>query len=475
MDLDNVDVVGRHTPDPLRYAFQRKRGAHAGGSGMMSRAISDTDAIQSTLNTVHNTTDIYVNSNPSRNTRCLYIHIPFCRVRCTYCNFFQYASSRNLIEQYVEALIKEIRFKATSAWVKSGRFHAVYFGGGTPTDLSPEQIARVVTAVRDSFPLTPDCEITLEGRVNRFSDEKFSSALDAGINRFSFGVQSFDTQVRRSAKRLDDRKPVLERLQQLSSYNAAPIVIDLLYGLPYQDLSVWQRDLEDYLSCGAQGVDLYQLIEMQGLPMARMVEQGKLPMPADTPTKASMFEMGVKFMAKHHQKRLSVNHWASDNRERSLYNSLAKTSAEVMPLGAGAGGNLGGWQMMQVRDMETYIKMVDQNLYPVTFLMPTPSNQPIASIIKSGFDAGVLHAKRLNAATSTNIFSQVTPLFKAWQQNGLAILERNEQGLDYLSLTLAGQFWSVTLAQILIETVSGIHPQPKNTDFSKTNNPDVAA
>lgn len=107
--------------------------------------------------------------------------------------------------------------------------------------------------VRRHFPLTPDCEITLEGRVNRFGLDKFEAALEAGVNRFSFGVQSFNTDVRKSAKRFDDRDTVLETINRLASYNAAPIVLDLLYGLPHQTLEIWQQDLHDYLDSGAHG------------------------------------------------------------------------------------------------------------------------------------------------------------------------------------------------------------------------------
>ncbi|KXF83206.1 heme anaerobic degradation radical SAM methyltransferase ChuW/HutW [Enterovibrio coralii] len=443
-DLSNVDLVGQNTPDPLRFAFQRKKSAHAGG---MMHAVKGED-IQSSLELAHAT----VPSNTFA-PRCLYIHIPFCRVRCTYCNFFQYASSTALIENYVEALLREIHWKAAQPWTQAASFQAVYIGGGTPTDISADQIRTIVSEIRKLFPLTPDCEITLEGRINRFGMDKFEAALEGGVNRFSFGVQSFNTQVRRSAKRLDDREVVLESIQKMAAYNAAPIVLDLLYGLPYQTMDIWQQDLNDFLDTGAHGVDLYQLIEMQGLPMAKMVEQGKLPHPADTQMKASMFEMGVDFMTKHHLKRLSVNHWAADNRERSIYNSLAKTTAEIMPLGAGAGGNVNGCQMMQTRDMDTYIAAINENRYPVTMMTMAPANRAVAAEIKSGFDAGVMAQFKLDSVAGEGTFDALTPLFEAWEKNGLVYLEKSTSGRGYLKLTLAGQFWAVTLAQNLIEVL----------------------
>lgn len=434
LELNNSDITGKHTPDPLRFAFDKKKGPHAGG---MSKPVP-ADQTQSAI------TNAFSEAG-EKGPRCLYIHIPFCRVRCTYCNFFQYASSKKLIDQYFEALQAELMWKAAMPWTQAFPFQAVYIGGGTPTDLSAEQIKKLGEMIRAYFPLTPDCEITLEGRINRFDDRKFESALEGGINRFSFGVQSFDTKVRRSAKRLNDGEEVLERLQHFVSYDSAPIVIDLLYGLPHQTLDNWATDLELYLESGAHGVDLYQLIEMQNLPMGRLVEQGKLPHPADTQMKASMYQMGVEFMAKHHQRRLSVNHWSSDNRERSIYNSLAKTSAQVMPLGAGAGGNVNGISSMQFRDMEKYIEAVNANQFAAGMAFHSAANAPLVNTIKAAFDRGVLGATNL----PKGLFDSLMPLFEAWQNNGLVRVSHG-----YLSLTLAGQFWSVTLAQNLIQVIS---------------------
>lgn len=431
-----AEITGKNTPDPLRYSFQNKRSAHAGG--MVAMVPEEERQLKA----------IGVLQAQAAGKRCLYIHVPFCRVRCTYCNFFQYASSQSLIDAYFEALMSELLFKAQLTWTQSAPFQAVYIGGGTPTDLTSDQITRLGKMVRQHFPLTTDCELTLEGRINRFDDRMFDAALEGGFNRFSFGVQSFNTQVRRKAKRLDDREVVLDRVQTLSAANAAPIVIDLLFGLPYQDLTTWHQDLIDFLDSGAHGVDLYQLIEMGGTPMKGMIEQGRLPEPADTPTKATMFENGVNFMAKHHLRRLSVNHWARDNRERSIYNSLAKTSAEVLPLGAGAGGNVGGFGFMQHRNLDTYIAAVKAGEIPLAMMTQTSPQAALHSEIKASFDRGFLSARDFVTKFHQDVFHYCRPLFAIWQQNGLVNLEGN-----YLSLTLAGEFWSVSLAQAMIEVV----------------------
>ncbi|EOG7735947.1 heme anaerobic degradation radical SAM methyltransferase ChuW/HutW [Vibrio cholerae] len=438
--LDNFDesILGANTPDPLRFAFQNKHSAHAGGIAMPVPSHEQANVWQ------HITKQV----SQRQQVRCLYIHVPFCRVRCTFCNFFQNAASRQLVDAYFAALLEEIKQKSALPWTQTGVFHAVYIGGGTPTELSPEQIRQLGTAIRESFPLTPDCEITLEGRIHRFSDEMFENALEGGFNRFSFGVQSFNTQVRRRTKRLDDREVVMERIASLAATQQAPIVIDLLYGLPYQTAQVFEQDLQDFMQTGAQGIDLYQLVVGGSAPMLNLVEKGKLSPPATTPDKATLYQIGVEFMAKHHLRPLSVNHWTRDNRERSLYNSLAKTYAEVLPIGCGAGGNMGGYSLMQHRQLDTYLDAMKNGQPLVAMMARQHEYEPLFAALKAGFDSGVIAKQRLPKFYHHQTFDWLKPLFLRWQQIGLVEVEQ-----DYLTLTTAGRFWSVSLAQACIQVL----------------------
>ncbi|HAS6671154.1 heme anaerobic degradation radical SAM methyltransferase ChuW/HutW [Vibrio parahaemolyticus] len=441
VDIDKFDesVLGSDSPDPLRFAFVKKHSAHAGGASVPVPPPQQAGVLSS----------ITSDQNVRNNKRCLYIHVPFCRVRCTFCNFFQNAASRKLVDEYFATLMQDLKEKAALPWTQSGIFHAVYIGGGTPTDLSPEQVRVLGQAIHDYFPLASDCEITLEGRINRFSDELYQGALDGGFNRFSFGVQSFNTQVRRSAKRLDDREDVLIRVSELAKEDKIPVIIDLLYGLPYQTKEILEQDLNDFMSTGAHGLDLYQLVVGGTAPMLNLVEKGKIPPPATTPEKAGMYELGVNFMAKHHMKQLSVNHWAVDNRERSLYNSLAKTYAEVLPIGCGAGGNIGGYGMMLHRTLDTYIKAVNEGQSTIAMMMKHSPLEPLFSALKSGFDRGIVQASKLPVFMGSDTFDFLMPLFKVWQDKGLVELQERS-----LVLTLAGSFWTVSLAQACIQVLT---------------------
>ncbi|QIZ76219.1 heme anaerobic degradation radical SAM methyltransferase ChuW/HutW [Ferrimonas lipolytica] len=425
-------MTGRSTPDPLKFAFDQKRGAHAGGMGM-----APLNAEQAELKI----TELLSQPATINKRRALYLHIPFCRVRCTFCSFFQYASSRKLVDHYFSLLLQEIARKSATTYAQSAPFHAVYIGGGTPTDLSAAQLKELGQVIRASFPLTPDCEMTLEGRLNRFDDAKFNGALEGGFNRFSFGVQSFNTNVRKAAKRLDDRDYVMSRLKDLNQADQAPIVIDLLFGLPYQTAEIWQQDLEDVIESQVTGVDLYQLIDLKGTPMLSQCEQGKAPPPATTEFKAGLYRMGDAFMAQHRFRQLSCSHWARDGRERSMYNNLVKEGGEILPMGAGAGGNFGGFASMQPRDIDQYEQALTDQQWPSAMLLPKAENTLKSKLVGLCDQGGIARY-----VIGDELYLHAQPLFQAWADNGLAQFDQHS-----VNFTLAGRFWQVNLCNGLLK------------------------
>ena len=162
----------------------------------------------------------------------VYIHIPFCRLACTYCGFYKEKADAEKQALYTDSLVKEIRSLADFPYVRKSQTGAVFFGGGTPGLLTPSQISRIMEAVKDTFHLLPEAEVTMESSLSDMTEEKMRAAIESGINRFSFGVQSFDTRVRRSVGRGDSREAVAEKLAGLAKEKAG-MVIDLIYGLPY--------------------------------------------------------------------------------------------------------------------------------------------------------------------------------------------------------------------------------------------------
>jgi len=190
----------------------------------------------------------------------VYVHIPFCVSRCPFCRFFEHPYNEKSINNYIKILKKEIEQFADEI---TQPVNAIYFGGGTPTVLSSNNIIQLLRHIKKYIPICNDCEITFESNLYSLSEDKMDACLSSGINRFSIGVQSFDTNVRRRMGRKLEKDDLTRKIKLLKRKGLAVISIDLIYGLPNQTMKIWEDDLRTFIDLGVDGIDLYQLEETQ--------------------------------------------------------------------------------------------------------------------------------------------------------------------------------------------------------------------
>lgn len=422
-------MTGIATPDPLKFAFTAKTSPHASRGGVRPITVDEVQWTQ------------WWDTESSATTRALYIHIPFCRKRCSFCNFFENGANPARIEKYVNALCDELARAAKTPFIQSQAFTTVYVGGGTPTDMSAPDIAKLAEAIQ-LFPLIDNAEVTLEGRINGFSDDKWHAALDGGFNRFSFGAQSFNTEVRKQAGRFDDKEALIARLQQLSAHETATIVADLIFGLPGQTMEIWLDDVKSVMESNVHGVDLYQLINLPGSRIDDADKKGKMTEIADSQMRAEMYARGAHILESNGWERMSSCHWRRDKRESSVYNFTAKQDAEVVPFGAGAGGSIHGHGLMNGRDLKAWHQAQEDKVKVPGMIMSKKVGAEFDGIIKSGLDHGGL---LLNMIPS-DMCEHLMHLFAKWQEHQLAIVSGEK-----IALTLAGRFWNVNLQMGLFE------------------------
>ena len=193
----------------------------------------------------------------------VYISVPFCRSKCTYCNFASGVYPASDQHRYVDRLLEDLtaaRDRAPHDGVSLPRaVDTIYLGGGTPTLLSPENIARLFRGLRSAFSVEPDAEITVECAPGQISAETLQSLVDAGVNRMSLGVQSFIDREARETGRLHTRAMVLDDLERLRGAGICNLNIDLIAGLPGQTFSSWNESLDVLLACGVPHASVYML------------------------------------------------------------------------------------------------------------------------------------------------------------------------------------------------------------------------
>lgn len=422
----------REGVDPLSRAFDGKIAVHPGVGGGMVNLSEREGCLEALLDT------------PRRGDSVAYIHVPFCETHCLYCGFYNRGYSREESARYTDTLIRELRLWDGRQAQEGGPVHAVYFGGGTPTALEAEDLERLLKAVRAHLPLANDCEITVEGRLHNFGPEKMEACFAGGANRFSLGVQSFDTQIRRTMGRLASREEVFRRLELLKSYNQAAVIVDLIFGFPLQSMEVWRDDIAAACSAELDGMDCYQLNVYGQTPLGKAIKEGRLPPSADIPMQSAMFAAAVDALQKAFYRRLSLTHWARTSRERNLYNLKVKGSANCLAFGPGAGGNLAGWFYLNQNSYQTWQELVNEGRKPVMMLMRPDPRFYFFRAVAAAMEQGWVDIPKLERRFGLDVSAALSPLLEQWNRAGLV-----EMREGVMELTLAGQFWQVNLSQLL--------------------------
>ena len=215
----------------------------------------------------------------------LYIHIPFCKQRCIYCDFYSTTQSLSLTQPYINAATNEMELRAREC--PSPILSSVYIGGGTPSLLQEEDIHRLFEGIRSNFSISPEAEITFEANPDDITTHLIDVLMSEGVNRISLGIQSFNDSQLKLLRRRHSATQAQEAIQIIHNKGITHISIDLIYGQPYQTLTSWKDDLTKALSQPIDHLSAYALSVEDSTPLQRMLKEKKLALPSDEVT----FEM----------------------------------------------------------------------------------------------------------------------------------------------------------------------------------------
>jgi len=383
-------------------------------------------------------------ATPRSGKTVAYVHIPFCSNHCLFCNFYRNATRRHSSGAYVDDLLREIRREAATVMGQSAPVHAIYLGGGTPTDLDAPDLARLLRTLRECLPLAGDCEITVEGRATGFEPEKVAACLDSGANRFSFGVQTFDTRVRqRLGRRLEGRE-IMAFISEICRMDRAVVVCDLIFGLPGQTAKSWAEDLSICEHLGIDGVDLYCLTLLPSSPLATAIGKGAIAPGAALREQGVFYAAGVGRLERAGWRQLTTAHFTRESRERNLYNQLVKSGAACLAFGSGAGGHAGGFSYFNLPDLSRYREANAAGRKPLAGLYLAGAGHAAKGRVTGGLETGRLNLAAVDEEGVPGFAATVLPLAAQWEEAGL--LHRDG---EVLRLTLAGRFWHTNLASSL--------------------------
>lgn len=282
----------------------------------------------------------------------IYLHIPFCRSRCSYCDFATdvYRDS-DTVEQYVDVISTEI-----SLFSKSMIIDTVYFGGGTPSLLSPEQVGRILAAVRSKFDIVRNAEVTMEMNPATVTAESLAKYRSLGINRASFGVQTFDDRALKLLARGHDAADARNTFTMLRAAGFNNVSFDLIAGLPGQTSAQWRRNLDEAIALSPEHISLYLLEIHQGTPLAEQVRSGRQPKPDDE-LAAEMYESMLDRLALAGYEQYEISNFSRPGFE-SCHNSKYWTLDPVFGFGVSAHSFDGMQRYANERNTEKYIGMI---------------------------------------------------------------------------------------------------------------------
>ena len=287
----------------------------------------------------------------------VYLHIPFCRSRCSYCDFAVSIYQSDSAEKYVDALCEEVQ--SSKFKVQSTAIDTIYFGGGTPSLLTPKQVEKILRAVFKRFSIQSNAEITMEMNPGTLTPEKACDFRSLGINRASYGAQTFDDNELKRLGRRHTAEDVRKTIDLLRDADFSNVSFDLIAGLPGQTLLDWERNLNEALKLKPEHLSLYLLEIHEGTPLAKHISEGKQPVP-DEDLAGEMYLSLLEKIKESDYDQYEISNFCLPGFE-SRHNSKYWTFDPVYGFGCSAhsfDGEHRRWA--NVRDTNTYIKLIEK-------------------------------------------------------------------------------------------------------------------
>ena len=285
----------------------------------------------------------------------VYVHTPFCLQKCLYCDFPSYAGfSEEVRQQYVDALCREIETRSLQRDLPVAQGATVYFGGGTPTVLSVEQLGQIVNCLKQSGFWNESAEATIEANPGTVHTEKLKALREFGFDRISLGVQSLQEKELRALGRIHTADQALRAIEETKQAGLQRINADLMSGIPGQTVESFRHTLDRILQLNLSHLSVYSLILEEGTQLERLVGEGKVTLP-DEEASGSMYEMTTDFLARAGLRRYEISNYAEPGQE-SLHNKVYWHYEPYAAFGVGACSFTGKERRTNTFDVREYIE-----------------------------------------------------------------------------------------------------------------------
>ena len=288
----------------------------------------------------------------TKNKIGIYVHIPFCKKKCDYCDFISYCGKDDLIEKYVDSVKKEIEHVKIKSEITT-----IYIGGGTPSYIDSKFIVQILEKIKEKN-VAQDAEITIEVNPGTVTQEKLQDYINCGINRISIGLQTTNDELLKQIGRIHNYEQFLETYKMAKKVGFKNINVDLMLGLPNQRISDLKESLENVLKLAPKHISVYSLIVEDGTPIANKIENGKLKLPDDE-LERNMYWYVKNTLELNGYKHYEISNFAKKGYE-SKHNMNCWNQMEYVGIGAGAHSYRDITRYSNTEDIKEYIKNVQK-------------------------------------------------------------------------------------------------------------------
>lgn len=293
----------------------------------------------------------------------LYLHIPFCIRKCSYCDFLSFSCSDNkVLSEYAVALMEEIRIRSGD-WCDK-QVDSIFIGGGTPSLFSEWDIGKILDTVRDNFNVTDDAEITIEVNPATVSDEKLIRYLRKGINRLSIGVQSFENHVLNVLGRIHNKNDAFYCIQRAQKAGFENINIDIMFGIPEQTMKMWKDTVRQAIFLRPTHISLYSLQVEEGTEMYNKIYREGIFEPTAEEIDREMYHTALRMMRTAGYEHYEISN-AALNGYKSRHNMKYWSYEEYLGLGLGASSYAGGVRFKNCDSMYEYVQAIKNEVAPI--------------------------------------------------------------------------------------------------------------
>lgn len=287
----------------------------------------------------------------------IYVHIPFCRSKCGYCDFASYVADSSVWDRYIEKLASEIEFRSQFLSEEEKRADTIFFGGGTPTLLGPKRLGKILATIKKYFAIDLSSEISLEANPETVSLEEWQEYRHCGWNRASIGVQSFNDGELKRCGRIHNSAQAEKAIREASAVGFSHVNLDIIYGLPEQTLGSFQETLKKAMELPIDHLSVYGLQLEEGTAFYELERKGLLPLPSSEMEEA-MYDWLHSFLVVNRWQRYEVSNF-SQSEGQCRHNLKYWRYQPYLGFGAGACGFDGQGRLENPETIEAYFSQVD--------------------------------------------------------------------------------------------------------------------